>query len=214
MASTLVANALTTLGEAKKFVKIPISETSQDDLMRTIINLASDRIQTFCNRKFIEETHTEFRDGNRTRRILLNQWPVQSITSLHIDGRREFGASSLVDATNYAIDEDESSDGVGVILFDRFFARGHRNIKIVYVAGYESPSTSELALPSDIQGACLYLVQYYFLHQQQEDIHQASKSKGDETVGINLDIPPFVQAMVEDRRRNEFLGFDSPTRNF
>ena len=212
--ATLKSNVLTTLDEAKVFLKIPSAELSLDDLVITMINLASDRIERFCNRKFIKQTHTEFKDGNRVKRILLHQWPVNSVTTLHIDSRRVFGSSTLVDSSDYDLDFDEKGEGIGVVLFDQIFPRGTRNVKIVYDAGYIDPATSEISLPGDVRGACLFLVQYYFQHQQQADIHQASKTKGDETVTINLDMPEFVQSMLVDYQRCEIVGDDQALRNF
>lgn len=211
MTTALATNALTTLAETKEFVKE--QTTDNDSIIRLLINAASDRIETFLNRKLIKTVYTEFKDGHRNNRYLLNNWPVNSITDIFVDSQRAFAAGTALDSGNFAIDFDEKGEGIGIVRFDGIFPAATRNVKIVYDAGYLDPATSELDLPNEIRLACVYMVQYYFKRQGNEDIVQASKSKGDETVGLNNDMPPFVQNLLKDHVRLEFLGNETATRN-
>lgn len=71
-----------------------------------------------------------------------------SITSIHDDPLRVYGASTLIDAAKYVIGDADA----GLILLDGLtFQQGLRNIKITYEGGFAS-------IPADLEQAAIELV--------------------------------------------------------
>ncbi len=197
--------ALVTLDEAKGFVKVPLSETGDDSLLENFINECTHLIESYCNRKFKEREFTDQVTGSGTKDLIPRQFPVISITELYDDTSRAF--ATPIDSANYMIAKNEKGEGYAVERFDAYFARGQRNVKLVYQAGYAS-------IPYDIQLACKVCVAYYYFKQQQEDWTTATKSKGDEDITLIQGIPESATTVLDKYVRMEILGEDEPVRNY
>ena len=55
---------------------------AETERIEFLIEAVSSQVETICGRKFLEADHTEVYDGNGTNSIFLNQYPVNSITSI------------------------------------------------------------------------------------------------------------------------------------
>lgn len=187
----LNANALTTLTFCKDYLDIENLNTSEDARIEFFINQASDAIERYCNRKFVSQTFTEIYDGRNYDRLLVNQYPISSITSIYVDPSWVFDSTSLIAATEYQIANESE------IRYKSIFPRGIGNIKITYVAGYA-------AIPSALEGACLQLVDY--LYQQRSDRRAgiSQKSKNQENVSFIIDMPPVIKTLLEPFVRCDF----------
>ncbi len=56
--------------------------SSQDSLLSTLITAYSEAIEKYCRRRFVSTSYDELCDGNGQRRMLLRQYPIQSIQSV------------------------------------------------------------------------------------------------------------------------------------
>jgi hypothetical protein len=56
--------------------------TSQDALLSVLITAASDVIEKYCKRRFLTHAYDELYDGSGDKRLLLRQYPLQSVTSV------------------------------------------------------------------------------------------------------------------------------------
>ncbi len=72
---------LITLTRAKKNIQ-SITDTSQDALLQVLITAVSDGIEKYCRRRFLSKFYDELYDGNGDRRLLLRQYPIQSVQSV------------------------------------------------------------------------------------------------------------------------------------
>jgi hypothetical protein len=91
-------------------------------------------------------------DGG-TQYLMPKFWPVASIAGIWDDDDHVWDSSSLIDATEYWIDQNK----LGVICFEYAATLpGYQNIKITYTAGYASQSV----IPGDIQRAAMMQVDY------------------------------------------------------
>ncbi len=199
----LNANALVTLDFAKTYLKIPLSETSQDSIVELWVNAASDYIESEVDRKLKSQIITEYQHGRRTNILLLKQYPVTSITSFYEDSTGKFsGNETLIDPSEYTIGEDSNS----LIYVNRFFPSGYGNLKVVYVAGFN-------VVPSDIQNGCLWLVTYYHKIRESGDIGRPSKGKGDESTSILQEAPQEVKNMINRHRRVDVPLSNAMARN-
>lgn len=201
----LKANALTDLATAKEHLEIPGADTTQDSKVERFINTASDFFETYCSRKFITQTHTEYQDGRGSNRIMLRQWPITggpadggTKPELFIDSNSVFDASSAVDVTSYYVDSESEFELVliGCTTEGSRFPRGTRNIKVVYEAGYGTVGAGDL--PSDLVNACLDYVLWLYDRQNDRRIGRTNKSKGDENVSYEVSIPQSIMNVLDN----------------
>lgn len=77
----MAAKDLITLARAKQDIQ-SITDSSQDALLNTLITAASDAVEKYCRRRFLSKSYDELYDGHGDRRLLLRQYPVQSVQSV------------------------------------------------------------------------------------------------------------------------------------
>lgn len=185
--------ALVTTAAVKTF--LDITSTSEDSLLDTLVNSMSKAIATFCGRKFVSETFTEYYDGSGLPDLILKNYPIISVTSLNIDGSRVFDSvTDVTVADNVIIDNN-----AGIITLWRnysHFPKGLRNVKVVYVAGYAT-------IPVDVQHAAKLAVQYtYKRHYTDQKIGISSESVGDKTTTFDQgDLPRPVKLLLDPYRK-------------
>jgi len=170
MAFTTKENIKTLLG---------VSDTSLDAVLAVLIPQADEMIKGYLQLEIEQATYTEYYSGAGNQSLVLNQTPVQSITSVNEDrdgyygdGTDAFPASSLlVEGTDYVLRKDDATatelSKSGILYrigkaWPRPYSRlrgqlasapglGLGNIKVVYVAGWTT-------VPADIQFAANKLV--------------------------------------------------------
>jgi hypothetical protein len=156
-----------------------IADTSLDNVIDLLIPQAEELVKGYLQREIEETTYTEYYSGTGNQILILNQSPVQSVTSVYEnpggfygDGLNAFPASSeLVQGTNFVLRKDHattteaSSSGILYRLRtvwprpsrtqrDQLASApgtGKGNIKVIYTAGWET-------VPADIQFATNRLV--------------------------------------------------------
>ena len=139
----LIAQALTTIENAKKYLQDQGSPTDNHVWLAMHINAASAWIQSFTGRKrlvWIDETYTEYYDGDNSSEIYVNELPlieVVQIITLPFSGTG--GAVTYTGPTAPAIDNDDmyfiSEDGL-IVAKTFGFPQGVRSVRIDYQAGY------------------------------------------------------------------------------
>lgn len=144
------ANALVALSDAKDFLKV--SSENEDAIIESMINRASSWTNDYTQRLLLSRANTDYYDGDGTGTLILNQYPVTTLTSLNDDVDRTFGAGTAINvSTDVVIDNNN-----GLIrLFNRAvaFNKGMLNIKAVYTAGYSLAN-----VPASIQEAVLLYI--------------------------------------------------------
>lgn len=166
----LSTHALTIIETVKSFIGIPVSDTSKDALLEILINAASERIERYCGRHFEKATYTEKYRGNGRQKLLLEQYPIISVTSVTVHG-------GLLDAAEYEIIAQEGAlyrealwpwSGYTVGLVGEL-AGSKRNIEVTYAAGYILPKDDGTGtppvtrdLPYDLEMACVQFVAYIY----------------------------------------------------
>lgn len=169
--------ALTTAATIKTLMGV--SDTSLDAVLAVLIPQADAIIKGYLQREIEQATYTEYYSGSGNQVIVLNQTPVQSITSVNEDPDGYFGdgtdafpaASLLTEGTDYVLRKDDATatevSKSGILYrirnaWPRPSSRlrgqlasapglGLGNIKVVYVAGWAT-------VPADIQFAANMLV--------------------------------------------------------
>jgi uncharacterized phiE125 gp8 family phage protein len=148
-----MASALTDLTEAKQYLKVAVN--TDDDLIQGLINACSTAIENYCRRIFLNQSYSEFYDGNQTRYINLKNYPVSAITQVQVNG-------VTLDKSSYLVKNDtgvltrvgpypNGFTGVSTSRFNTIWNRGDYNIKVDYTAGYTT-------IPDDVELACKMFV--------------------------------------------------------
>src|SRR5262249_38885501 len=56
--------------------------SNQDSLLATLITAYSEAVQKYCRPRFVSTSYDELYDGNGERRLLLRQYPIQSVQAV------------------------------------------------------------------------------------------------------------------------------------
>jgi len=162
----LQSNALTTVAVVKTFLGIAVD--TEDDFIERMINVYSQKIENYCNRKFASATYTsEKYRGQGTDTLQLENYPVTDLASIYVD-------DVLLETDDYELMGGEGTSNTGEVnkesLWDRAGVRQQvsdeeifptYNIKATYTAGYVLPQDGGTrTLPYDLEQCCIDMVRY------------------------------------------------------
>lgn len=177
---------LTTLENVRQYLAKDDSETKDDDLLFELVKSVSKKINNKLNRTLEATDYVEYYQGDGTNRLLLRQYPVNSVTSIYDDVDRQWGSNTAKDPTSIVI--AMQTPGLIQLKSDIFINSAIwsyynlENLNITYNAGYVLPTdanpNSYQVLPDDIIQAANKLVAVEYI-----------KSKG-MMAGIKLDRDP------------------------
>jgi hypothetical protein len=164
MAVALNSNALITAEELQIFLNTSnitsnVTAVTDASYQNTLINMASDFIERFCNRVFISAVYTaEVYDGDGSHYLYLEKYPLTSstITLVIWDTLNNQLLQTLVLYTDYLIDNAANS----AIWGRSVFIKGKNNYRVTYTAGYTIDD-----VPYDLKNACAKLAGSLFYNQ-------------------------------------------------
>jgi uncharacterized phiE125 gp8 family phage protein len=219
MALTVVTAAsthdLTQLATLK--AALGISVTTYDTLLARLITAASRAIEAATGRVFAQETVDETLPGSDRYRLQLARTPVKSVTSVNLD-------DATLDTSEYSIE-----DGASGALFR---AQGWWSVRSVagwiepmrtsepytlhwtvrYVGGYVlpggTPGAGDVALPDDIEQACIEAVRMWYSGSgagagspgmKSESIGDYSYTRFDPAASVvgGASFPPITSALLQ-----------------
>lgn len=171
---------LVSLTELKEYLKETSSDA--DQILQTLLNSASVMIQRNLGRVLRQAVHTEYYNGNGGRTLMLRNWPLSSVTSMHVDKNREWASVSEVDVDENIIIQKQSGVLRAWNLLGEF-SQGDANVKVVYTAGFtigEGDTEANLGMPHDIRLAVKRLVDLHYRRgYDQRKLDVQSESVGD-----------------------------------
>lgn len=161
--------ALTTLANVKALKGI--TATDQDAEITRLITAAGEYVARYCRRTFEQDAalveYTSAKSGQTT--LLLDRPPINSIASIYDDPLRAYGATTLIAAANYVIE----NAAAGLVRLDGVsFAEGVNNVKVTYSGGYAT-------IPEGLEEAVIELVWLARDKGQYQILGQSAKSIGD-----------------------------------
>lgn len=119
--------ALITLEQAKKLKSL---SALTDDEITFLVDTASETIRTLCGRQISYGTYEEIHDGNDRGSMFLNEWPVDEIVTVTIDGQ-EYGPEYFT--VNKNTGELSIAPGYGI-----WFNAGNQNVVVNYKGGQQT----------------------------------------------------------------------------
>jgi len=157
---------------------------SKDKLLERNINSVSGMVSKYCNRRFIADTYTEYYKGHGRQKLVLNQYPVNYITSVKVD------SAALTAGTDY-VTSDQTYLDQGIIFKNNGWTwYGYLtglvgeptapvdNIEVVYSAGYTLEPEASRTLPFDLEDACISMVADLYNEQQQGNVGLKQLTQG------------------------------------
>ena len=145
---------------------------SKDRFIERLINSVSGMISKYCNRKFIADTYTEYYKGHGRQKLILNQYPINRITSVKVD------SAALTAGTDYVTSDQTYLDQGMVFKPNGWTWYGYLtglvgeptapvdNIEVIYSAGYTLEPETVRDLPYDLEDVCVSMVADLYSEQQ------------------------------------------------
>jgi len=127
-----------TLDEAKLYLNIPSTDTSQDEWLTMMISINSAYIAEICNRTFAKETVVETWREIYDGRVFLTRWPV-----------KETDITGVISAGyDWPVFELEEASGKlsNVALYQAESSQWDQSVVIQYTGGYQLPDEAPLPL--------------------------------------------------------------------
>jgi hypothetical protein len=147
---------------------IPTAETKYDTYLERLINVASQHIERYCNRRFVVTNYVEVFDGDRVNQLLLSNFPVTTISEVCVDSARVFDPSSAV--TDYRLISPNILQRL-----DTHWGSYQQSVRVSYSAGFAE-------IPADIEDACVMLVELRYRMKNDRRLGRESQSKAGEDV--------------------------------
>lgn len=190
---TVSAYALISLSTTQNLLGLLTLTAPEQTTLEIQIDQASEMIENYCGRKFVGRQFTEYQDGRGRPELWTKQYPIIAVSALYNSADRTFDATSLVDATNFLIYEDEGR----ISLISDVFQMEQKNIKVVYSAGFTT-------VPNDIQGAAASVIKQLRGSSdgmQSENIMDYSYSRGTGPNGMPVNPVDSVAYVLNKYRR-------------
>lgn len=201
--------ALTTLARFKTF--IGLTSAADDTLLTTLINVVSDYVERFCDRRFKQTTYTqEIYDGTGSQQLLLRNYPTDETTGVTIDERASDNNDTSWNQLNSTLYHVDWNAGL-IELVGARFAEVPRKYRITHKSGYNFDNSAgtpdmETAGLGDLEYAVWVLVNN--MYQKRKNVSGIqSESIGNYSVTYkdysNLD--PEIKAILLKYRRPHLM---------
>ena len=169
------------------------TDTGDDDELGFVLGAVHAEMDLTTRRTLYETAHTEYQDGNDTDGLFLENWPVSAVTSVNVDGLRDFGTDTLEDSGDYFTNTE-----LGIVYHNSgSWPAGHANIKVVYTAGYTADT-----VPADLQRVVLELASIAWQKRKNKNHDVSSESGGDKSrTYFTEPYPPHIEEIIAGYRR-------------
>lgn len=137
---------------------------SKDKFLERYINSVSSMVSKYCSRNFIADTYTEYHKGSGRQRLVVDQYPINKITSIKVD------SAALTAGTDY-VTSDQTYNDQGIIFKESGWTwSGYLtglvgeltapvdNIGVVYSAGYTLNPEASRNLPYNLEDAVITMI--------------------------------------------------------
>lgn len=183
---------LTTLANLKEYLKIPTATTTDDALLGSLIVRVSAFIRDYLGRTITDEgTLTEYHDGLGRSYVMLNEYPILTLTTVHDDPDRAFGSSALIATADLIQEED-----LGIIRrkFGVPFQNYRKNVQIVYTAGYA-------AVPGGIEQVVIEVISAKYKKLPRIGVQSRSLKDGSRSYFSSREFSTEQQGLLSPYRR-------------
>lgn len=197
----MAASDLTTAAAVRGLTQVDDAHLA-NGLLGGLITAVSRYISTRCGRANLNlvASVTDVLNGSGSDKQFTTEYPIRSVTSLHIGGVTQYASPNGVTA-GYTFDD------YGIILLGSCFPRGRMNVRAVFNAGYDTTSKppsdpAHNGAPSDLGEAAAWIIAQTY--KRRDWIDQSSKTlAAGETISFqSWKWPPYIDAVIEAYRRS------------
>jgi len=190
-------NALCSLDDVKNYLGIEGIDDAKDELIEELINNVTEFAESYCDRNFYTAEYTEYHNGDGTGVLFPKEYPITSVSGVWDDTDRNF----TIGTNDFASDEYGIMHERWIELYEDYFTKYTRNVKIIYTAGYST-------IPLDLKQAGVELVAWKF--NEGRELHllgidSVSREGTGATAYYVRDIPAGAR-MVLDRYRRRAIA--------
>lgn len=162
------------LQKVKNYLRIPLTDTSDDDFLTDLMQSSQDTAENYCNRHFEINTYTE--QKKIMHKIFPNEYPIISVQSITRISPNVYNSVNIpFDVANYKLFPNylELLDWQYVTMSNRlqYVEQEESVIEISYTAGYS-------VIPTDLTLACIKLVALEYKESREDRIGIESQSEG------------------------------------
>lgn len=205
----IVSYGLSTVARFKTFIGKTTNE--DDSLIELLINIVSDYVEKYCDRRFKQTTYTDqYYDGTGINKMFLRQYPVDETTGVTIDERSSDFNDTSWDQLDSSLFHVDWNAGV-VELVGARFAEVPKKYRIDYKAGYNfdnvTPGTTLQAVGiGDLELAVWMMVNNIYQNRKSttgiksESIGNYSVSYGDDTM-----LSPEIRMILNKYKRYHIM---------
>lgn len=130
------------------------------------ISRVSDRIETICKNPIVEQSFRGLYDGNGTNELMLNNFPIISVSSLKYRNNPTENWTNII--TSGSISANCLIYPYKLNLYNYYFPYGNKNIEVNYTAGFQSYD--------DVKQVALEMIEIM--------IRESKQGNSNETLGI------------------------------
>jgi len=197
-----------TLNDAKAWIGIDLTDTSQDSVLQIMIDAVDAIIKDYTEAEFSAQTVTgEIMDGTRSDTLVPRNSPIISVQQITTDVAWGLGGSVL-DPSEYFVTPDQAA----IALRWRVTPKGRGTVLANYTWGYVS-------VPGPVKNAALLSVEAMYNRKNRKAIGISSRSKEGESESYpsawNLEngLPKEAMALLVPYRSLEFPVTNTAQRN-
>jgi uncharacterized phiE125 gp8 family phage protein len=179
--------------------RLGIEDSVDDMLLTRLLAAFTAHAEQLCNRQFDRQAAATYRfDGDATE-VLLDRFPVESITTLAL---REAGESTWTTQTDVAYRLNEAAGLLSLV--DGPMGTRRDDARVTFAGGYVLPGATvgsgQTALPKDLEHAALEQCAHWY---RQRDRLGLSSVSGDGSVSLppGLHLLPSVEEILKPYRR-------------
>lgn len=191
-------NDLVSKNDAIAYLGVDPTETEDAAIIEELITAVSIWCNTYTGRDLLSREHTEYYDGTGDDELYVRNYPITTLTSVHIDSDREYNDDDLIDAGDLV-----TYDNAGLIVYvDGDFGTGRQSVQVVYTAGYALAD-----VPHDLKVAALDQIKFMYKRWRNDEEGLSSISVQNGTVNIEIqDLTKHFQRVIEKYVRRGHLG--------
>jgi|SRR3990167_486303 len=138
--------------DLRAWLSLEDGDKASNPKFATLLQSIQDFVETYTHRQ-LEATyyngHQDYSiyDGIGRNYIYTRAYPISWVSAVYVDSDRVWGSGSLIASADLVIYWEE-----GKIYSEAgYFTKGHRNVRIDYIAGYGAASVSTYPVPLDLK---------------------------------------------------------------
>ena len=179
-------------------LELGITDTGNDLLLTVLAEAIESLWDKLTGKTWAKTTYVEYYSSRQgDSRIILDNFPVISVTSIYNDDDWVYGENTKVDTDDYTCNLD-----TGVVFYNGAFSEGGNNLKITYIAGYEDAGVPAWLKQVLVRQACHWFKQ---AKDQRWDINSKAEPAGGGTIsykGLENNLLPDFAILVERNRKS------------